>query len=494
MDFSNVHIVFCDHDKETSSTTLALLQKCSYKVTAVRSARDVIETLRLKGADVDIILTDVELPQEKGFKMLRHIVRQEDLGHVAVVVMSDHDDMAVVANCLLLGAADYLVKPLRSNEVMNLWTHMWRKRRMIGLPDKNVVLEGMSFCPSWQKPTTTADLLSGYQNSETSQVTDIHHSACSRDDKLPELELSLMLSLNYATDKSFEQANVATLPSQSSPPRARVSHPSAFSAYPKSCNTQPDEHSGISACSPSSSPSKKTECSEDLPKVNRDLANGVLADHVSNSSHKETSFADEARSGGQTSATNTQGFQLLQTYIRSSPVRMEQSVIGNAQEVSTSGFMNTTFNSLPMLQIPSYCHESGIANVATVPNTYTYYPLPQLTVPVVNFSSWPGVVGSPPLVGGKLVQAERREAALSKFRMKRKGRCFEKKIRYASRKKLAEQRPRIRGQFVKRSALVNSIVTETISDEEGEADDEQGCSELDNNSSADFTEENVRFG
>ncbi|RDX66990.1 Two-component response regulator-like PRR37, partial [Mucuna pruriens] len=48
-----------------------------------------------------------------------------------------------------------------------------------------------------------------------------------------------------------------------------------------------------------------------------------------------------------------------------------------------------------------------------------------------------------------------REAALTKFRQKRKERCFEKRVRYHSRKKLAEQRPRIRGQFVRR------IVSET---------------------------------
>lgn len=42
-----------------------------------------------------------------------------------------------------------------------------------------------------------------------------------------------------------------------------------------------------------------------------------------------------------------------------------------------------------------------------------------------------------------------REAALTKFRLKRKDRCFEKKVRYESRKKLAEQRPRVKGQFVR---------------------------------------------
>jgi pseudo-response regulator 7 len=44
-----------------------------------------------------------------------------------------------------------------------------------------------------------------------------------------------------------------------------------------------------------------------------------------------------------------------------------------------------------------------------------------------------------------------REAALNKFRQKRKEQCFAKKVRYQSRKKLAEQRPRVRGQFVRQT-------------------------------------------
>ncbi|XP_068491822.1 two-component response regulator-like PRR37 isoform X3 [Phaseolus vulgaris] len=57
-----------------------------------------------------------------------------------------------------------------------------------------------------------------------------------------------------------------------------------------------------------------------------------------------------------------------------------------------------------------------------------------------------------------------REAALTKFRQKRKERCFEKRVRYHSRKKLAEQRPRIRGQFVRR------IVSEPKEDKDHQSD------------------------
>jgi response regulator of citrate/malate metabolism len=43
-------------------------------------------------------------------------------------VMSKVDNQASVAQCLHLGAVDYLVKPLRRNELNNLWAHVWRRR------------------------------------------------------------------------------------------------------------------------------------------------------------------------------------------------------------------------------------------------------------------------------------------------------------------------------------------------------------------------------
>jgi hypothetical protein len=36
--------------------------------------------------------------------------------------------MEIVYQCLTKGAADFLVKPVRKNELKNLWQHVWRKR------------------------------------------------------------------------------------------------------------------------------------------------------------------------------------------------------------------------------------------------------------------------------------------------------------------------------------------------------------------------------
>lgn len=42
-------------------------------------------------------------------------------------MMSSHDSMGIVFKCLSKGAVDFLVKPIRKNELKNLWQHVWRR-------------------------------------------------------------------------------------------------------------------------------------------------------------------------------------------------------------------------------------------------------------------------------------------------------------------------------------------------------------------------------
>jgi pseudo-response regulator 1 len=132
-------------------------------VTCAKSPRQVINVLNCEGAETDIILAEVDLPVSKCFKMLKYIARNKELRHIPIIskppfqfhssfqcsnscamlcsddmsyqwghaVMSNRDDVSVVVKCLRLGAAEYLVKPLRMNELLNLWTHVWRRRRMV---------------------------------------------------------------------------------------------------------------------------------------------------------------------------------------------------------------------------------------------------------------------------------------------------------------------------------------------------------------------------
>lgn len=52
----------------------------------------------------------------------------------AYAVISHEDEAESVAKGLHMGASDYLVEPLRKNELRNLWTHVWRQRHIGKLP------------------------------------------------------------------------------------------------------------------------------------------------------------------------------------------------------------------------------------------------------------------------------------------------------------------------------------------------------------------------
>lgn len=54
-------------------------------VTSVRSPRQVIDALNAEGPDIDLILSEVDLPISKGLKMLKYIMRDKELRRIPVI-------------------------------------------------------------------------------------------------------------------------------------------------------------------------------------------------------------------------------------------------------------------------------------------------------------------------------------------------------------------------------------------------------------------------
>lgn len=54
-------------------------------MTPVRSARQVIDALNAEGADIDIILAELDLPLAKGMKLLKYINRDKELRRIPVI-------------------------------------------------------------------------------------------------------------------------------------------------------------------------------------------------------------------------------------------------------------------------------------------------------------------------------------------------------------------------------------------------------------------------
>uniref|UniRef100_A0A8R7UTV0 Response regulatory domain-containing protein n=1 Tax=Triticum urartu TaxID=4572 RepID=A0A8R7UTV0_TRIUA len=85
VDRSKVRILLCDSDPDSSRDVLRLLCNCSYQVTCAKSPRQVINMLNCEGAEIDIILAEVDLPVSKCFKMLKYIGRNKELRHIPII-------------------------------------------------------------------------------------------------------------------------------------------------------------------------------------------------------------------------------------------------------------------------------------------------------------------------------------------------------------------------------------------------------------------------
>ena len=71
-----------------------------------------IEALKvLDNEKVDIVFTDLVMPEMDGFELCEEIRRRPDIRHLPVVVVSTHRDAKYIIQALREGADDYLSKP-----------------------------------------------------------------------------------------------------------------------------------------------------------------------------------------------------------------------------------------------------------------------------------------------------------------------------------------------------------------------------------------------
>ncbi|XP_061956715.1 two-component response regulator-like APRR5 isoform X3 [Populus nigra] len=123
-----LRVLLVEADDSTRQIIAALLRKCSYRVVSVPDGLKAWEILKGRPHGIDLILTEVDLPSISGYPLLTIIMEHEICKNIPVIMMSSQDSISTVYKCMLRGAADYLVKPLRKNELRNLWQHVWRRQ------------------------------------------------------------------------------------------------------------------------------------------------------------------------------------------------------------------------------------------------------------------------------------------------------------------------------------------------------------------------------
>ncbi|XP_052205620.1 two-component response regulator-like PRR73 [Diospyros lotus] len=123
----SLKILLVENDDSTRHVVSALLRNCSYEVTAVANILEAWKVLEDLTSHIDLVLAEVVMPFLSGIALLCRIMNHKTCKNIPVIMMSSNDSMGIVFKCLSKGAVDFLVKPIRKNELKNLWQHVWRK-------------------------------------------------------------------------------------------------------------------------------------------------------------------------------------------------------------------------------------------------------------------------------------------------------------------------------------------------------------------------------
>ncbi|TKY54726.1 Two-component response regulator ARR12 [Spatholobus suberectus] len=127
-----MRVLAVDDDQTCLKVLENLLRKCQYNVTTTTQSIKALEMLRKNRNKFDLVISDVNMPDMDGFKLLELVGLEMDL---PVIMLSGYGDKERVMKGVIHGACDYLMKPVRIEELQNIWQHV--VRRKIDGKDKN---------------------------------------------------------------------------------------------------------------------------------------------------------------------------------------------------------------------------------------------------------------------------------------------------------------------------------------------------------------------
>jgi DNA-binding NtrC family response regulator len=101
-----------------------LLERRGYAVTAAGSVEEVVADRRHEG--VDLVISDLRLPGESGLDLVRRLAGDGP----PVIVLTGHGTVGSAVECMRLGAADYLLKPVDPDELLLVVERCLANRRL----------------------------------------------------------------------------------------------------------------------------------------------------------------------------------------------------------------------------------------------------------------------------------------------------------------------------------------------------------------------------
>ncbi len=158
METSLSHVLVVDEDPAVCNLVSGYLGENDFRVTAVNSARQVLDMLRCEA--IDILLMEPRLRGEDGMRLTRMI---RESSRLPIVVLSGRVEEADRVMALEFGADDYVTKPFSLRELLARIRAVLRRSRTEAVaPGRDETLRAYRFA-GWELNVKLHRLLSAEQ-------------------------------------------------------------------------------------------------------------------------------------------------------------------------------------------------------------------------------------------------------------------------------------------------------------------------------------------
>ena len=111
------HILIVDDSKTVRNLVAFIMKKEGFRVTMAEDGLDGLEKLYSAG-DVDLIVSDINMPRMDGFTFIRTVREQEAYRDLPIVVLSTEGQEKDIQTGMRLGANLYMVKPAQPEKMV----------------------------------------------------------------------------------------------------------------------------------------------------------------------------------------------------------------------------------------------------------------------------------------------------------------------------------------------------------------------------------------
>ncbi len=118
-------VMIADDSESVRGTLRDMIETGKHKVVA--EAIDGIDTLeKFDSIKPDVLLLDVAMPKKDGMETLIELMKNDS--KPKVIMITGHDDMDLIQNCIKVGALAYITKPFNTDDILNAVSYAFEEK------------------------------------------------------------------------------------------------------------------------------------------------------------------------------------------------------------------------------------------------------------------------------------------------------------------------------------------------------------------------------